>query len=105
MNFYDCSRRGQLDMIVVHAGVQWFGSGRSFCRAIPIAGSPSHSACLSHVLGVVVSTPLPSLMGSIWADPGVENGHGQHCSRCGGGTALGGVMYKDVKVAIKSFVF
>ena len=44
---------------------------------------------------------LWSLIGSVWAALGTREGQHKLCSGCGGGTALGGVIYKDVKVAKK----
>ena len=43
MDFYGCTSGGQLDLVLVHAAVQWFASVCSMCRPITNARSTSHS--------------------------------------------------------------
>ena len=54
---------------------------------------------------LVYFASLWSLTGSIWAVPGIVDVQCKHCSGCGGGRALDGGIYKDFKVATKSFAF
>ena len=44
-------------------------------------------------------------MGSARAVLGIGDEPGKHCSGCADGRALGGGIYKDSKVGLKSFVF
>ena len=57
------------------------------------------------MLRVVGFAPLQSLTGSMWAAPDIGDGQIKHCSGCGGVNELGGGIYKDFKVATKSFAF
>ena len=41
----------------------------------------------------------------MWAVPGIGYGQAKLCSGCGGVSVLGGGIYKDYKVATKSFAF
>ena len=54
---------------------------------------------------LVCFASLWSLTGSIWAVLGIVDVQCKHCSGCGGGRALDGGIYKDFKVATKSFAF
>ena len=47
MDFYDWTRRGPLQLVVVHAVVQWFASFCCVWRPRSIARSTSHIACIA----------------------------------------------------------
>ena len=47
VDIYGWTSRGPLQLMVLHAAVQWFASFRSVCRPRAIARSTSHSACHS----------------------------------------------------------
>ena len=50
MDVYGCTSRGQFELMVVHAVVQWFASVCCVCRPRAIARSTSHNACAARVM-------------------------------------------------------
>ena len=54
MDFYDCSRRGQLHWVMIHTGVQWFATRRRARRARARRArrlvSTSYGGSMEHVL-------------------------------------------------------
>ena len=102
---YDWTRRGPLQLMVLHTAVQWSASFCSMCRPRAIARSTSHSACYSTCCEWLFLRLLWSVTGSMWMVPGIRYGQCKHCSGCRGGRALGGAINKDFKVALEIFVF
>jgi hypothetical protein len=50
MDFYGCTSRGQLDLLVVQTVVQWFASLCCMYRPRAIARSTSRNACVARVI-------------------------------------------------------
>ena len=54
MDIFDCTSRGQLHMVLVHAAVQWFASVCCMCGRRAITRSTSHNACAARIMRWVV---------------------------------------------------